>query len=477
MSKEKGFANRIQDLVQTTGRFWPGKEEAMKKLTKHLVPNLGTLLVLGLFFLAQAVGAIPLGSPQGPSTTMISYQGRLADADGNPLTGDYQMQFALYSVPTGGSACWSETQTVSVSDGLFNVLLGSVNAIDPSCLTGDVYLGIKVGADSEMTPRELLTSVPYAVRTSAVAGDLDMEGNNILNIGHIELGSHIRLKGSHLVSGEGHMVFNKYNESGTAFCFRKVDTKYGGSPYTDLAKIDNDGNVIVNGRNIYLGGTGNGRIALRQDGSRWLYLLPYGGSNYAYDGVCIGCGSDAGLIVRGKVTTKGIEFLDHFHINVPVNKHGGFWDLKNNNYILQVGSDTQQIDALRTLDMNGRSITNCGALVEANLQTPEELAAERLERFERGDVLCWGDGQLEKCSIPNDRLVQAVADENGKPVVIGAEVIKVLGPVQAGDLLVASSVSGYAMVNNDPAPGTVIAKALEDFDGEKGLIKAMIRNF
>jgi len=47
--------------------------------------------------------------------------------------------------------------------------------------------------------------------------------------------------------------------------------------------------------------------------------------------------------------------------------------------------------------------------------------------------------------------------------------------VKVGDLLVASGVAGYAVVNNQPAPGTVIAKALEALDGEKGLVKAMIR--
>jgi len=51
----------------------------------------------------------------------------------------------------------------------------------------------------------------------------------------------------------------------------------------------------------------------------------------------------------------------------------------------------------------------------------------------------------------------------------------VLGPVQVGDLLVAADVAGYAMANNQPAPGTVIAKALEDFAGKRGTIKAMIR--
>jgi len=64
--------------------------------------------------------------------------------------------------------------------------------------------------------------------------------------------------------------------------------------------------------------------------------------------------------------------------------------------------------------------------------------------------------------------VVTVADENGKPIVISAEPVKVVGPVRMGDLLVASDVAGYAMVNNQPALGTVIAKALE-------IVKTMIR--
>lgn len=127
------------------------------------------------------------------------------------------------------------------------------------------------------------------------------------------------------------------------------------------------------------------------------------------------------------------------------------------------------------LNMNGNPINNVGAMVEAGLQTPDELASESIERFTEGDVLCWSGERLEKCDRDNNRRVVAVANENGKPIVIGAEPIKVLGPVQAGDLLVASDVPGYAVVNNQPAPGAVITKALEGFVGERGTIKAMIR--
>jgi hypothetical protein len=120
---------------------------------------------------------------------------------------------------------------------------------------------------------------------------------------------------------------------------------------------------------------------------------------------------------------------------------------------------------------------SCGGLVETNLQTQEEQAASEIDRFAEGDVLCWGIDQLELCSVANDRLVQAVADSTGKPIVLGAEKVKVLGPVQRGDILVASDVPGYATVNNEPRSGSVIAQALESFGGKRGVIKAMIRKW
>lgn len=60
---------------------------------------------------------------------------------------------------------------------------------------------------------------------------------------------------------------------------------------------------------------------------------------------------------------------------------------------------------------------------------------------------------------------------------MGAEPVKVIGPVVAGDILVSSDTPGYAMVNNDPAPGTVIGQALESLDDGSAIIKAMIRKW
>lgn len=60
--------------------------------------------------LAQSAGALPLRSlqPATASTGTIAYQGRLADANGNPLTGTYHMIFRLYDVATGGAPLWED---------------------------------------------------------------------------------------------------------------------------------------------------------------------------------------------------------------------------------------------------------------------------------------------------------------------------------------------------------------------------------
>lgn len=107
----------------------------------------------------------------------ISYQGLLTYDSGDPVAdGNYAMTFALYNVPSGGTLLWSESQTVSVTGGIYNVVLGSLgNPIDAAVLEGERYLGVKVGTDAEMIPRQPLTAAPFAIRAalSEDAGSLD----------------------------------------------------------------------------------------------------------------------------------------------------------------------------------------------------------------------------------------------------------------------------------------------------------------
>ena len=80
-------------------------------------------IILVLFFINGVLFS------QVPQT--ISYQGVLTDTDGAIVhDGNYPIVFTLYDALTGGTNLWTETQTVSVSGGLFNVILGSVNPIN-----------------------------------------------------------------------------------------------------------------------------------------------------------------------------------------------------------------------------------------------------------------------------------------------------------------------------------------------------------
>ena len=160
----------------------PENMDLWRRLRRFLTPHPGTLILtivvmLGLLW-AQSVGALPLGKPMsdiaGASTSTIAYQGRLADTGGAPLTGTYGMIFRLYSLSSGGMPLWTEQWTgsnsVAVSDGLFNVMLGSLTPIEQGTITGNdpLYLGITVGSDDEMTPRVQLGSVPYATQALTV---------------------------------------------------------------------------------------------------------------------------------------------------------------------------------------------------------------------------------------------------------------------------------------------------------------------
>ena len=147
---------------------------------RSLLPTPGnvvfTLLIIAMLAVANRAGAININAPAATSTATIPYQGRLATSSGTPFTGLQSMEFRLYALPTGGTPLWTEYWTggnaVNVSDGLFSVLLGSltVNPSLASVVQGNtqLWLGITIGTDTEMTPRVQLGSAAYSMQALSV---------------------------------------------------------------------------------------------------------------------------------------------------------------------------------------------------------------------------------------------------------------------------------------------------------------------
>lgn len=125
----------------------------MKRATIGL---LAALLVISLSFAAQA--AVP---------QLINYQGRLTD-NGVPLSGTHSLKFVIFANEAGTVALWQETQpAVTVTDGLFQVLLGSVVPIPSSVFSGDTrWLAVSLNGGPQMTPLKPIVSTAYAYRAA-----------------------------------------------------------------------------------------------------------------------------------------------------------------------------------------------------------------------------------------------------------------------------------------------------------------------
>ena len=110
-----------------------------------------------------ALAAIASTSADAAVPDFMTQQGRLLDATGAPINGELSFVFSIYDAANEGAVLWTETTNVTLSDGFFTVQLGSATALDPAVFDGSTrYLGVRVGADEEMTPRQALVATPYA---------------------------------------------------------------------------------------------------------------------------------------------------------------------------------------------------------------------------------------------------------------------------------------------------------------------------
>ena len=104
---------------------------------------------------------------------VVQVQGHLTDAGGHSINGDVNVTAAIYDVDVGGTARCSDSHTVTVTDGLFTMAMHFCTA---SVFNGDaLWLGITVGGDPEMTPRQPIYAVPYAwgLRPGAIVKGAD----------------------------------------------------------------------------------------------------------------------------------------------------------------------------------------------------------------------------------------------------------------------------------------------------------------
>ena len=118
-----------------------------------------TFIIVFIVFLAAQINWA-----QVPRT--LNYQGVLTDGSSVIVPdGNYNVTFRIYQDQTGGSAIWEEAQLISVSSGIFNVVLGSVIPLNIP-FDNQYYFGVSVGAGTELTPRIQFTASAYSLNSS-----------------------------------------------------------------------------------------------------------------------------------------------------------------------------------------------------------------------------------------------------------------------------------------------------------------------
>ncbi|MDP6586731.1 MAG: hypothetical protein QF535_18895, partial [Anaerolineales bacterium] len=126
---------------------------------KSLLYKLIVILLVGIAFQAHA------------SNSSFTFTGYLVDEKGNAITGSQSLMVNLYAAASGGDSVFTETQTVTFTNGFFSFL---TTTTIPT-LGDATFVGYTVGDGEEKTPRVELSAAAYAL------GALNCTGCTVLS--------------------------------------------------------------------------------------------------------------------------------------------------------------------------------------------------------------------------------------------------------------------------------------------------------
>ena len=119
-------------------------------------------------FLFVCIGAPALADVPA----FINTEGLIVDEDGIPMDGVVDLAFAIYDVPEGGDALWTESHRLPLVVGYYTLLLGRLESLEEVFDPGEAYLGISIDGAPELAPRHPFAAVPFAVVADNAIGDI-----------------------------------------------------------------------------------------------------------------------------------------------------------------------------------------------------------------------------------------------------------------------------------------------------------------
>lgn len=458
-------------------------------------------MVLVLLGVAVVYGGERNSSASSSIPHLINYQGVLTTPAGTPvLDGTYDILFSIYDAAQGGNLEWDHTYSVTVTKGLFNIILGESEPIDLP-FDEDYWLEIKVGNDPPLSPRIRITSVGYAYRaevanTAVVARSgggwaddgtvvrLETKTDNVgIGTSNPSAGLHV-----HSDTSQGQIVVSGASDDGLTYSalYLNGDTHDKAQNSWVIGHKKRTGSPLEEALQFFKYANGDGKTAM--------VIQPSGN---------VSLGGD--LTVDGwSITLNGGDF----NIREPSRGPGGralvHWE--NNELILNFDGDFTGGTRVMgpKLTVNGNVLLqspSSGAIIMElgeGLDYAEGFDVSDHQDIAPGAVLIIdpsNPGKLVISSQPYDKRVAGIvagANGTGSGVRLGADqfdydvalagrvycnVDATGSGVEPGDLLTTSTAPGHAMKVMDQmsAQGAILGKAMQKLEqGQKGQILVLV---
>jgi hypothetical protein len=462
------------------------KGDNMKPPRLSVVIVLLTLAVLLAFGGATSVRAqepVPQAT-DGLTTPAITYQGQLK-MSGGPVTGTCDFSFGLFGQQVGGSYIggYDYVYAEPVSNGLFTVTLNAGGEFNPSgnsAFQGDLrYLDIWVrcpaaasGAFTELTPRQLITAVPYAltlvpgaqgsrVNGSAyqllkVTNSTTATGNPAAVTGEISASlSGVGVYGGNTVATAG--------ATGMGVWGRTSSPAGSGVRATGLNGASGVYAESTLGKGVYAGsgGTTITNPALLAENTSTKATEPAGiaiyALNHSADVTLLLHNTGAGYLIRAFSQAGGCCVYS-------VNGAGHVFST--------LMTTTGGSDLAEQFTVSTAAAPEPGTLMVIDAAHPGQLKPSDTAYDTKVAGVVSGAGGLQ----PGMTLAQ----QDSSPIAIAGRVyVKAeanSAPIKPGDLLTSSALPGYAMkaVDHSLAVGAVIGKAMTGLDSGTGLVLVLV---
>jgi hypothetical protein len=208
----------------------------------------------------------------------VHVQGKLTDSGGTPLSGAQTVTFKLYDAATAGTMVWTSgvLSVTPTSGGLFNVpLQDGTPSLDTVSFDKPYYVGITVGGDPEMTPRQEMGA---SALSHGSPKDFTVNNNLVVVNGRLGIGT--------TTPGEALDVRGNV-KLGSLRALTPTSWGYSsGYPVVLVGPTSGVGNVSIGYNpigNPYSGFTGDGREVLFRNGAQFVTPNSANTSFYLYN--------------------------------------------------------------------------------------------------------------------------------------------------------------------------------------------------